>query len=65
LEERLGRSRMPIVALTADALPAGRQACRDAGMDGFLLKPVDPAKLEEIFLAMFPSGEGLKHTAAA
>ena len=65
LEERLGRSRMPIVALTADALPAGRQACRDAGMDGFLLKPVDPAKLEEIVLAMFPSGEGLKHTAAA
>jgi hypothetical protein len=34
-------------------------------MDDFLLKPVDPAKLEEIFLAMFPSGEGLKHTAAA
>lgn len=65
LEEKLGRPRMPIVALTADALPAGRQACHDAGMDGFLLKPVDPAKLEEIFLAMFPSGEGLKHTAAA
>jgi CheY-like chemotaxis protein len=65
LEEKLARPRMPIVALTADALPAGRQACRDAGMDGFLLKPVDPAKLEEIVLAMFPSGEGLKHTAAA
>ena len=65
LEEKLGRPRMPIVALTADALPAGRRACRDAGMDGFLLKPVDPAKLEEIFLALFPSGEGLKHTAAA
>jgi signal transduction histidine kinase/CheY-like chemotaxis protein len=65
LEEKLGRPRMPIVALTADALPAGRRACRDAGMEGFLLKPVDPAKLEEIFLALFPSEKGLKHTAAA
>ena len=46
-------------------LPEGRSACRDAGMDGFLLKPVDPVRLEEMFSAMFPSGSGVSHTEAA
>ena len=33
--------RVPILALTADALPANRLRCREAGMDAFLTKPVD------------------------
>ena len=53
-EARLGRPRMPIVALTADVLEGGKRACQTAGMDGFLTKPVDPAELEEMFLMMFP-----------
>jgi len=53
-EARLGRARMPIVALTADALEGGKRACQAAGMDGFLTKPVDPAELEEMFLMLFP-----------
>jgi PAS domain S-box-containing protein len=56
-EARSGRSRTPIVALTADALEDGKRACQDAGMDGFLTKPVDPAELEEMFLMLFPSEE--------
>jgi PAS domain S-box-containing protein len=56
-EERLGRARTPIVALTADALEEGKRACQDAGMDGFLTKPVDPAELEEMFLMLFPREE--------
>ena len=65
MEAKNGSPRVPIVALTADALETGKRACRDAGMDGFLTKPVDPAELEEIFQALFPSDEGLPHTAAA
>lgn len=65
LEHKLARRRIPIVALTADLSPEERKACHDAGMDGFLLKPVDPVRLEEIFAAMFPSGEGVSHTVAA
>jgi CheY-like chemotaxis protein len=38
--------RTPIVALTADAVETGKVACQDAGMDGFLTKPVDPAELD-------------------
>ncbi len=56
-ETREGRARTPIVALTADALDGGKRACQEAGMDGFLTKPVDPAELEEMFLMLFPSEE--------
>ncbi|MDB5739864.1 MAG: Two component response regulator sensor histidine kinase/response regulator subunit, partial [Alphaproteobacteria bacterium] len=63
-EVRSGRARTPIVALTADALEDGKKACQDAGMDGFLTKPVDPAELEEMFLMLFPSEEG-SHIVAA
>jgi CheY-like chemotaxis protein len=64
MEERNSRPRMPIVALTADALETGKRACREAGMDGFLTKPVDPAELEEMFLMLFPS-EDRSHIVAA
>ncbi len=57
-EAALGRARVPIVALTADVLETGKRACREAGMDGFLTKPVDPAELEEMFLMLFPSEDG-------
>jgi CheY-like chemotaxis protein len=58
-EEAAGTPRVPIVALTADALETGKRACQDAGMDGFLTKPVDPAELEEMFLMLFPSDDDL------
>jgi len=59
-----GKRRVPIVALTADVLEAGRHACLEAGMDGFLTKPVNPAELEEMFRALFP-GEEPSHIVAA
>jgi len=39
--------RTPILALTANALVEHRYACFEAGMDGFLIKPVDREKLVE------------------
>ena len=35
----------PVVALTANAFDDDRRACREAGLDGFLTKPLDPSAL--------------------
>jgi CheY-like chemotaxis protein len=39
--------RTPILALTANTLVEDRYACFEAGMDGFLVKPLDREKLSE------------------
>jgi CheY-like chemotaxis protein len=44
--DRPGR-RTPILALTANTLVEDRDACFEAGMDGFLIKPLDREKLAE------------------
>ncbi|MCU0956393.1 MAG: ATP-binding protein [Hydrogenophaga sp.] len=44
-ESRRRLPRTPIVAVTASAMPGDRQACLDAGMDGYTAKPVSPHAL--------------------
>jgi CheY-like chemotaxis protein len=41
----------PILALTANVSPADRDACLAAGMDGFLTKPLERERLEEVLRA--------------
>lgn len=43
--QSLGRRRVPIVALTADAMPDTQRRCLEAGMEACLIKPVTPAAL--------------------
>ncbi|MGY8662071.1 ATP-binding protein [Bradyrhizobium sp. UFLA05-109] len=50
-----GGRRTPILALTANTLVEDRYACFEAGMDGFLIKPLDREKLEEALAGLAAS----------
>ncbi len=45
---------VPIIAMTANALPVDRQRCKDAGMCDFVAKPIEPRALFEALLRWVP-----------
>jgi PAS domain S-box-containing protein len=51
-----GFSGIPIVAMTADAMPADRDRCLREGMDDYLAKPVELDRLAEVLAKWLPPG---------
>ena len=58
-------ARLPIVALTADALPGTAQRCLDAGMDGYLSKPIDSKALTATLEKWLPGAAALRRAGHA
>jgi PAS domain S-box-containing protein len=58
------RAKVPVVALTADALPEFRQRYMDAGLDDYLTKPVDWDRLEQVLARYRPAAGATTATAA-
>jgi len=50
-------SRMPIIAMTADAMEGDRQKCLDAGMDDYVSKPVSFEALDAVLQRWVPSAD--------
>ena len=46
--EDTGGRHTPIIALSANPLPGASECCLQAGMDGYLVKPVQPARLRQV-----------------
>ena len=54
-ESERGLSRTKSLALTANTLVEDRYACFEAGMDGFLVKPLDREKLAQALSDISPA----------
>ncbi len=53
-----GKSRMPILAMTANVMQAEVQQCLDAGMNGFVPKPFKQEELVEAMRQVLPAAKG-------
>lgn len=64
-EARSGRARTPIIALTANAMAHQTVEYLAVGMDGFVAKPIDAAKLFQAIAEAIEAGDQQAERVAA
>ena len=50
-----GFAALPIIAMTANAMQRDRDRCREAGMNDYVVKPIDPSQLCSVLHKWIPS----------
>ncbi len=58
--ELKGKTRLPIIAVTANAMQGEAQRCLIAGMDGYLAKPVELTKLKQLLEHWLPTNSSVE-----
>jgi PAS domain S-box-containing protein len=61
-EQQNGREQTPIIALTAHVMQEDRRRCAEAGMDGYLSKPLRPSELRSELSRLLGSDEDPEST---
>ena len=58
IRKQPSQAKLPIIALTAKAMPDDRQRCLDAGANDYITKPIDIEKLLSLVRIWLPSRRG-------
>jgi CheY-like chemotaxis protein/HPt (histidine-containing phosphotransfer) domain-containing protein len=54
-EEQVSGAHIPVVAVTAHAMPGDRERCLEAGMDAYLAKPLQAQQLAQVIEQLVPA----------
>ena len=60
--EKSTGTHIPIIAMTAHAMKGDKERCLEAGMDGYIAKPVSRREVHDTLQRLFPASEAVEDT---